>query len=75
VEGFDAAKWNSTFLDAGYPNLRRDNDGKVVPKSADASDIDWFISELILVIMVIYGAMVYGPVAAFLVELFPAKIR
>jgi hypothetical protein len=75
VEGFDAAKWNSTFLDAGHPNLRRDNDGKVVPKSADASDIDWFMSELILVIMVIYGAMVYGPVAAFLVELFPAKIR
>jgi hypothetical protein len=55
--------------------LRRDNDGKVVPISADASDIDWFISELILVIMVIYGAMVCGPVAAFLVELFPAKIR
>jgi hypothetical protein len=75
VEGFDAGKWNGAFLDAGYPNLQRDNDGKVVPKSADTSDIDWFMSELILVIMVIYGAMVYGPVAAFLVELFPAKIR
>jgi len=25
--------------------------------------------------MVIYAAMVYGPVAAFLVELFPTRIR
>ena len=30
---------------------------------------------LILVIMVIYVTMVYGPIAAFLVELFPTKIR
>jgi hypothetical protein len=31
--------------------------------------------KLILVIMVIYAAMVYGPVAAFLVELFTPTIR
>jgi hypothetical protein len=31
--------------------------------------------EFILVIMVIYVTMVYGPIAAFLVELFPANIR
>jgi len=31
--------------------------------------------ELILVIMVLYVTMVYGPIAAFLVELFPTKIR
>ena len=30
---------------------------------------------LILFIMVIYVTMVYGPIAAFLVELFPTKIR
>ena len=30
---------------------------------------------LILVIMVIYVTMVYGPIAAFLVEMFPTKIR
>ena len=30
---------------------------------------------LILVIMVIYVTMVYGPIAAFLVELFPTRIR
>jgi MFS family permease len=75
VEGFDAGKWNAAFLDAGYPNLQRDKDGKVVPKAADTAKINWFMAELILVIMVIYAAMVYGPVAAFLVELFPTRIR
>jgi hypothetical protein len=30
---------------------------------------------LILVIMVIYVTMVYGPIAAFLVEMFPTRIR
>ena len=30
---------------------------------------------LLLVILLIYVTMVYGPIAAFLVELFPTKIR
>src|ERR671916_1144362 len=30
---------------------------------------------LLLVVMLIYVTMVYGPIAAFLVELFPTKIR
>jgi hypothetical protein len=30
---------------------------------------------LILFVMVIYVTMVYGPIAAFLVEMFPTKIR
>jgi len=33
------------------------------------------MAELILVIMVLYVTMVYGPIAAFLVEMFPTKIR
>ena len=33
------------------------------------------MAELILVVMVIYVTMVYGPIAAFLVELFPVRIR
>ena len=33
------------------------------------------MTELILIIMVIYVTMVYGPIAAFLVEMFPTKIR
>jgi hypothetical protein len=33
------------------------------------------MTELILFILVIFVTMVYGPIAAFLVELFPARIR
>jgi hypothetical protein len=75
IEGFDTGKWNAAFLDAGYPSLQRDKDGKVVPKQADTAKINWFMTELILVVMVFYAAMAYGPVAAFLVELFPTRIR
>jgi len=41
----------------------------------DKSRINWVMAEAILVIMVIYVTMVYGPIAAFLVELFPVRIR
>jgi MFS family permease len=75
VDGFDAAGWNTAFLDAGYPNLQRDKDGKVVPKPADATKINWVTAELILVLLGTYAAMIYGPMAAFLVELFPTRIR
>src|SRR5205814_6267872 len=37
--------------------------------------INWGLTLLILFIMVIYVTMVYGPIAAFLVELFPTRIR
>jgi hypothetical protein len=30
---------------------------------------------LLLVVLVIYVTMVYGPIAAWLIELFPARIR
>jgi len=33
------------------------------------------MAEVLLVIMLVYVTMVYGPIAAFLVELFPTKIR
>jgi len=75
VEGFDAAKWNQAFLDAGYPNLQKNSDGRIVPKDADPANVNWFMATLILVVMVVYVTMVYGPIAAFLVELFPTKIR
>jgi ATP/ADP translocase len=39
------------------------------------SKVNWVMAELLLVIMVIYVTMVYGPIAAFLVELFPSRIR
>jgi len=45
------------------------------PTSADKSQINYPMTLLILFIMLIYVTMVYGPIAAFLVELFPTKIR
>jgi MFS family permease len=45
------------------------------PASADAERINHGMVLLILTILVIYVTMVYGPIAAWLVELFPARIR
>jgi MFS family permease len=63
VEGWDASKLTAALKETGYS------------PSADKARVNWFMAELILVIMVIYVTMVYGPIAAFLVELFPTQIR
>jgi hypothetical protein len=63
IQEWDNAKWAAALAAKGYP------------KAADPKKINWFMTELILVIMVIYVTMVYGPIAAFLVEMFPTKIR
>jgi hypothetical protein len=63
IQGWDNAKWTAALAAKGYP------------KAADPAKVNWFMTELILVIMVIYVTMVYGPIAAFLVEMFPTKIR
>jgi MFS family permease len=43
--------------------------------AAVASEINWPMMILLLTIQMVYVCMVYGPIAAFLVELFPTKIR
>jgi MFS family permease len=45
------------------------------PASADTKDINYPMTILLLAILVIYVTMVYGPIAAWLVELFPTRIR
>jgi len=45
------------------------------PASADPNDINRPMTVLLLTILVIYVTMVYGPIAAWLVELFPTRIR
>jgi MFS family permease len=45
------------------------------PAKADPAQINYPMVLLLLVILVVYVTMVYGPIAAWLVELFPAKIR
>jgi MFS family permease len=63
LKGFDAAKYNAVLKEKGYP------------PGADKNQINWGMTLLILFIMLIYVTMVYGPIAAFLVEMFPTKIR
>jgi MFS family permease len=63
VRGWNEAELKKALAAAGFP------------ATADKSRVNWFMTEVILVIMVIYVTMVYGPIAAFLVELFPARIR
>jgi MFS family permease len=45
------------------------------PAKADMAKVDYVMVTALLTILVIYVTMVYGPIAAFLVELFPARIR
>jgi MFS family permease len=45
------------------------------PDKADPATINRPMVVLILFILVLYVTMVYGPIAAMLVELFPARIR
>jgi MFS family permease len=45
------------------------------PAGADVNDINYPMTVLLLVILVVYVTMVYGPIAAWLVELFPTRIR
>ncbi len=48
---------------------------EIAAGSADKAKINWPMAIGILFIMMIYVTMVYGPIAAFLVELFPTRIR
>jgi MFS family permease len=63
IEGWNQAALTETLKKTGWQ------------ATPDRSRINWVMAELILVIMVIYVTMVYGPIAAFLVELFPVRIR
>jgi len=45
------------------------------PATADPAKMNRFMMVVILTILVIFVTMVYGPIAAMLVELFPTRIR
>jgi hypothetical protein len=66
----------SETIAADTPNLA----GVIVkehgyPASADPDDINYPMTVLLLTILVVYVTMVYGPIVAWLVELFPTRIR
>ncbi|MCG5072864.1 MFS transporter [Paraburkholderia tagetis] len=45
------------------------------PAKADPAQLNWPMTVAILTILVIFVTMVYGPIAAMLVEMFPTRIR
>ncbi|ABR89287.1 sugar transporter of the MFS superfamily [Janthinobacterium sp. Marseille] len=63
INGFDAKAYRAALTEAGYP-------AKADPEQVNKGRI-----LLLLVLMTVVVAMVYGPVAAYLVELFPPNIR
>ncbi|HVG08233.1 MAG TPA: MFS transporter [Thermoanaerobaculia bacterium] len=63
LAGWDEARYKEALAQTGYP------------AAVDKSRINYPMTVLILFILVLYVTMVYGPIAAFLVELFPTRIR
>ncbi|AJO77965.1 MFS transporter [Pseudomonas sp. MRSN 12121] len=57
------AALGTALKDAGYP------------EKADPAKTNYPVVLALLTLLVIYVTMVYGPIAAWLVELFPARIR
>jgi len=63
IEGWDEPKLTGALKALDYPS------------AAKAEDVNVPMLILLVFIQLVYVTMVYGPIAAFLVELFPTKIR
>ena len=72
--GLDAATFK-TNSDAFNTSLKQAMTTAGYPDKADPERINYPMLILLLTILVIYVTMVYGPIAAWLVELFPTRIR
>jgi MFS family permease len=69
--GADAAARTTDFNAAATDAIRSNG----YPAAADPDEINMPLVIAILTVLVIYVTMVYGPIAALLVELFPTRIR
>jgi MFS family permease len=63
IEGLDAKAIMAALKEQGYP------------AKADPNKVNYPMTILILFIFMVYVTGAYGPIAAFLVELFPTRIR
>jgi MFS family permease len=63
VTGFSQQDYEAALAPAGYP------------RAADPARVNRPMVITILSVLMLYVTMVYGPIAAFLVELFPTRIR
>ncbi len=69
--GADGAAKEKAFNDQATAAIRAAG----YPAAADRAKVNMPMVILILTILVLYVTMVYGPIAAMLVELFPTRIR
>ena len=63
-------KTDTLYAEAGKVTLKPD-----IKTSKLLDDENYRMMVIIIFVMILYVTMVYGPIAAFLVELFPTKIR
>jgi MFS family permease len=74
-----SVKVGDTSIPANMPNFAKVLGDAITahgyPASADPADINYVMTVILLTILVIYVTLVYAPIAAWLVELFPARIR
>ena len=79
IPSFDGAGLSADEFKAKNTTFSKDLGDAVTaagyPAKADPAQINHFMVFILLTILVIYVTMVYGPIAAWLVELFPTRIR
>jgi Sugar (and other) transporter len=79
VASFEGGVMSAGDFKKASEQFSKDLGGKLkaagYPTKADPAQINYPVVLLLLVILVLYVTMVYGPIAAWLVELFPARIR
>jgi MFS family permease len=79
IEGYSAkglAPADAKAKDAEFKKAVREAlNAAGYPAKADPAQVNIPMVLFLLVILVIYVTMVYGPIAAYLVELFPTRIR
>jgi MFS family permease len=64
-----------TKTDTVYANAGRTTVKPDIKVSKTLGDSDYWKMVFMVFVMILYVTMVYGPIAAFLVELFPTRIR
>lgn len=63
LDGFDAGALKAALIGAGYPG------------TTNVQKINRPLMFTLIALLMIWGAMAYGPMSAYYVELFPARIR
>jgi hypothetical protein len=74
-----SVKIGDTTIQTGTPDFAKQLGDAITkhgyPASANPAEINYVMTVILLAILVIYVTLVYAPIAAWLVELFPTRIR